>query len=268
MHARSRAVPGSTRAATAVVAVSVAAIAFLVAGCSDDVTCTDPGTGDVEPFISGGVAEFGGDRAEWTSIEVFCSADPLPNLLVVLVNGRQLDVASSPDHLGLVASLDEEQLLWAPGTHCSLQVTTDYGFATAATRVPGSFSVTAPAAVSLGDTLTLVWGSSEDADYYVVNAVLDGSGDTEFLSETLADTTVSFLPEDIGMAGEFTGYVEAVSGPFPDGGTEGNITGAGWGFFSTSYYDSQSEFSVTVTELAARAAGDARYGPAARILLE
>lgn len=258
MHARRSAVSRSTHAVTALVATAVAAVALLSGGCSDDVTCPDPVAADVEPFVSGGVAEFGGDRAEWTSIEVFCSSDPLPGLFAVLVNGRQLEIGPSPDCLGLVATLDEDQVVWAPGTHCTLQVTTDFGFAAAGARVPGSFQVTAPAQIALGDTLTLEWDPSDDADYYVVNAVLEGDEDTGVLSATVADTTVSFLPADIGMTGELAGYVTAVSGPFPDGGTEGNVTGVGWGFFTTSYYDGASEFSVTVTELVTDRAGRGR----------
>ena len=256
MRIRRPAVPGSTPAVTAFAAAFVAAVAFLGAGCSDDVTC--PETCNIEPFISGGVAEFGDDRAEWTSVEIFCSSDPLTVEFTVFVNDTPLEIGSASGYLGRVATLDRDQVIWAPGTSCSLHVVTDYGFARASTHVPGSFSVTAPVEVSFGDTLTLEWDSSDHADYYVVSAVLQGDGSAEALSDTVTVTTVSYSPEQIGVAGEFTGHVAAVSGPLPVPGITGNVNGAGWGFFAASYYDRESEFSVTVLDDASPDAGRGR----------
>ncbi len=256
MHIRRSAVPGSTPAATALLAAAVAAAAFLGAGCSDDVTC--PEICNIEPFISGGVAEFGGDRAEWTSVEIFCSSDPLTVEFAVFVNDTPLEIGPASGYLGRVATLDGDQVMWAPGTSCSLHVVTDYGFAHVSTHVPGQFQVTAPAEVSLGDALTLEWDSSDHADYYVVSAVLQGDGSAEALLDTVTVTTVSYSPEQIGMAGEFTGHVVAVSGPLPVPGIVGNVNGAGWGFFAASYYDRESEFSVTITEGVSPGAGHGR----------
>jgi len=225
------------------------AVVMLSFGCSDDVVCPGVGETDTVPYIAAKVVERSTTLGDTTFVAVFCSADPLPSLFVASVNLRSITDISTADPPGLVATLEDGQLIWVTGTPCSLRVTTDYGFAGASATVPGAFSVSADASIVLGDPLTLRWTASPDADYYTVAAVLEGgrNGAIE-LSATTADTTATFDPSSLPFAGSITGSVSAVSGPFPEGGTEGNITDAGWGFFTVSYGGPLSEFEVSIVD--------------------
>jgi hypothetical protein len=233
--------------AASLLSVALAAAIFAAAGCSDDVTCPEPGP---EALYVSGLLEVKGDgRGESTRVEVFCSADPRPDTLVVLVNLRTLAVEEAPGGLGFVATLEDTVVIWQPGTECLLKVIPPGLFASSTVALPSSFAVTAPAQVALGETLRVFWDPSEDADYYVVSAILDGgSRDQVELSATVAETSVTFLSADLPFPGDITGRVEAIAGPFPDGGSEGNVTGDGWGFFRASYRDAASAFEVEVTD--------------------
>lgn len=234
-------------------AASVGAVLLtvaLLAGCSDDIVCpVDESDGD--PFIGASILETrlaGGDHA---SVRVFCTSDPLPAIFVVSVSDRSISEISVGDPLGLIATLEEDAIIWQNGQHCSLKVTTEWGFATAGEPVPGPFSVTQPADVSLGDTLFVGWMSAEDADYYRVECVIKGArGDSIVLSKATTGTTAAFEPADITLPGELGGKVVAVAGPYPGSGTDGNIAGGGWGYFTVSYYDSLSLFELTVADTA------------------
>ena len=57
---------------------------------------------------------------------------------------------------------------------------------------------------------------------------------------------VTFESDDLPFTGDLTGVVEAVAGPFPEGGSEGNVKGDGWGFFTSSYSNAGSAFAVIV----------------------
>jgi hypothetical protein len=148
------------------------------------------------------------------------------------------------DDFGLVVTLEEDVIVWQPGTRCSLKVTTNYGFATSSEPVPSSFEVSAPETIVLGEPLAISWTAAEDADYYVLSGALDG-GD---ISAAAPDTAVTIDAADLPSAGVFRGHVEAVAGPFPGVGTSGNVGGAGWGFFTIAYHDPASAFEVTVVD--------------------
>ncbi len=219
-------------------AALVLAVVIACAGCTDDVTCPAPGD-DTAPFIVG-------------SIEA--------TTYIVSVNGRGLEEPDEIQEFGLTATLEETAVIWQPGTPCTLRVTTNYGFAEAAAVVPGPVVVSAPAEIVLGDTLTVTWDASDDADYYTLHATLEGeSNETVAIEATVEGTSASIEPSSLPFAGDVTGYVVAVSGPFPDGGAGGNVTGAGRGFFTVSYHDAASTFEVTVSD------AGVRYPPLARI---
>lgn len=246
-----RAVPFTVVAAVTIV---------IVGGCSDDLICPEVEPEDTTPYIRAVVAQRSGVGDESTHAEVVCTADPLPSLLIAFVNGRELPPVVPPGGLGLLASLDDDAVLWQPGTRCSLEVTTDYGYATAAVVMPDAAAVTAPAGISLGDSLRLVWGSVTGADYYEVSAVLvpdagavmrgfPGTRDTLALSATTRETFAVFLSASLTSTGVVSGFVETVAGPFPEGGAVGNISGDGWGFFTLRYLDPGSAFDVVVSDV-------------------
>ena len=235
---------------------AAAAVLLLAGGCSDDVVCPEVVQDGVVPHISASATQGSNGRAEWTYAEVVCSADPLPSLLIAFINGRELSGIEASGDLGLVRSLDDDVIVWQPGTACSLEVTTDYGYATATAVVPEAPLVSTPAALTIGDTLRLEWPAAEGANYYRVTGVFtedpiaagrDNRDVLAFLTTT-QDTTAAFTTDSITSPGEFSGVVEAVAGPFPQGGTEGNISGDGWGFFTLRYSDVGSAFTVTLSD--------------------
>lgn len=216
-------------------------------GCSDDVICDDTPP-EATPYIAARVVESRDPGGDLTLVEVFCTADPLPDLLSASVNDRAVS-AVGPDNHGLLATLEEPSIVWQAGTRCSLRVITEFGVAASGSHLPMPFAVTAPESIALGDTLTVTWRASERADYYGVNVLLAaGTPDERTITATVEDTVAVFLPSIVNVAGELSGAVSAVSGPFPDGGSAGNISGAGWGFFTAAYRDSGSAFRVMVTE--------------------
>jgi len=236
--------------------VAVAAsLAFLACGCSDDLTCPIVEPVDVLPYVSARVVQHADDLASSTHAEVICTADPLPSLLIVFVNGRQLTYVGPSGGLSALATLDDDTVVWQSGVSCSLEVTTDYGYATAAAVVPGAAAVVAPAEISVGDTLKLAWGKASAADYYEVSGVLTssagaaaaGSRDEITFFTTTRDTFAAFGPEMVALEGVAAGTVTAVTGPFPESGAAGNISGDGWGFFTMRFTDSGSVFAVTVS---------------------
>jgi hypothetical protein len=236
----------------------VAAIAMsmtLVIGCSDDVVCPEPGP-DALPHISASVVQGSDGRVEWTYAEVVCSADPLPSQFITSINGRDLIVADPSGDLGLVANFDDDVIVWQPGVPCELDVTTNYGYATAGVVVPDAPAVDAPAVIALGDPLTIVWSKATGADYYRLTAtyaeneggVTRGARNTLAFVMTTRDTAATLITDGFTLPGEFLGVVESVAGPFPEGGTEGNVSGVGWGFFTLHYSDSGSVFDVAVSD--------------------
>lgn len=243
-----------TRRITPLVAVATSMI-LLACGCSDDLVC--PELADTVPYVSALVVQRTGGGDESTHAEVVCTADPLPTQLITFINGRMLPTVVPPQGLGVLATLDEDMVLWHPGVLCSLEVTTDYGYATATAVMPSAAAVTAPAEISLGDELELLWESVTDADYYVVSAVLvtdegapargaPGSRDTLVLSMITRETSATFPSVSISSTGIVSGFVETVAGPFPESGAVGNVSGDGWGFFTLRYRDSGSAFDVVV----------------------
>lgn len=225
------------------------ALAILV-GCSDDIVCPLGGN-EGDPFIGASVLETRLAGGVHTSVRVFCTSDPLPGMFIVSVSDRSISEITVGDPLGLVATLEEDSTIWQNGQVCSLEVTTEWGFATAEEPVPGPFSVVQPGGVSLGDTLFVEWAMAADTDYYEVECVIRGTrGDSLVLSQTTTDTTAVFEPDDITLAGELEGRVMAVAGPYPGSGSDGNVTGGGWGYFTVSYYDTLSLFELTVADTA------------------
>jgi hypothetical protein len=245
------------RRITPLVAVAITT-ALLVCGCSDDLVC--PELVGTQPYISAFVVQRSDGEGGSTHAEVVCTADPLPSELITFINGRELHVVVPPYGLGVLATVDDDLVLWQPGTRCSLAVTTNYGYATATEVMQDAAAVTALAEISLGDTLKLSWRSVANADYYEVSAVLisdavppglgaPSSLDTLVLSDATRNTFAVFLPGDIASTGVVSGYVMTVAGPFPEGGATGNISGDGWGFFSLRYRDSGSDFEVIVSDV-------------------
>jgi hypothetical protein len=244
------------RRITPLVAVATATT-LMACGCSDDLVC--PELPDAIPYISALVVQRSGDEEGTTHAEVLCTADPLPSVLITFINGRELHVVVPPQGLDVLATMDDNLVLWQPGTRCSLEVTTDYGYATAAVDMPHAAAVTAPTEISLGDELELLWEGVTDADYYVVSAVLvtdedallhgaPGGRDTLVLSMITRKTFAVFLPESLTSTGVVSGFVETVAGPFPESGAAGNVSGDGWGFFTLRYRDSGSAFEVIVSD--------------------
>lgn len=224
------------------------AAALATAGCSDDVVCPIGTAPDVEPFVSARVVEAALTRGDTTWVQVYATADSLPTLLFVSINGRQIDNVDMDDDFGLLASLEEALIVWQPGTECSLRVTTNYGFATSSEPVPSGLVIAAPGTVSLGEPLVLSWTSADDADYYVLRGALGDVGFATEITATVRDTMVTIEAAEIPSAGVLRGYVEAVAGPFPEAGSEGNVGGAGWGFFTIAYHDLASVFEVAVAD--------------------
>lgn len=235
---------------------AAAAVLLLAGGCSDDVVCPDVVQDGTVPHISAHVMQGSDGRAEWTHAEVVCSADPLPSILIAFVNSRELAGVETSGELGLVRLLDDDVIVWQPGVVCSLEVTSDYGYATAMAVVPEAPLVSAPAALTIGDTLRLEWPAATGADYYRVTGMFIDSpasadrDDRDALAflVTTRDTAAAFTTDSISSPGEFVGVVEAVAGPFPQGGTEGNISGDGWGFFTLLYSDVGSAFTVAMSD--------------------
>ncbi len=225
-------------------------VAMNLASCSDDIVCPDD-TIVVAPAITATVVESRFAAGDLTSVDVLCVADPLPNDFAVFVSGRQIDDIGLVLPLALHAALEDDDIVWQHGLDCSLRVITDVGVATATEVVPGAFAVEQPADITVIDTLDISWDPAEDADYYTVRCVIRSARDDSLVLErSVADTTVSFGPDDITLAGSASGWVRATAGPLPDGGTDGNVTGEGWGFFTVSYYDSLCLFEFSVADTA------------------
>jgi hypothetical protein len=222
-------------------------VLLIAQGCSDDIVCGDTPP-EVTPYISARVVESRDPGGDLTLVEVFCAADPLPDLLSAAVNDRAISHVG-PDNHGLLATLEEPSIVWQAGTRCSLRVITEFGVATSGSYLPMPFPVSAPESIAVGDTLTVTWRASERADYYGVSMLLAaGTPNEKTITATVRDTFAVFLPSALSAAGELSGFVSAVSGPYPDGGSPGNISGAGWGFFTAAYRDSASAFRVMITE--------------------
>ena len=103
---------------------------LLSGGCSDDVVCPEIGP-EALPFISASVRERDDSSGTETEASVFCTADPLPSLLIISISGRQVDGVATPSETGLLRTLEDDLVVWRPGAVCSLNVTTNYGFASA-----------------------------------------------------------------------------------------------------------------------------------------
>ena len=223
-------------------------VATSLVSCSDDIVC--PGeTVVVAPSITAAVVQSRLTGGDHTSVTVHCVADPLPGDFAAFVSGRQITDVDITSPLALLATLDDDDIIWQHGAVCSLRVITDAGVATATELVPDAFAVEPPEDIAITDTLSLSWEPSDNADYYTVRWVIHGAGnDSLVLQRSVTDTVVSFDPDDITLAGTASGWVRATTGPIPDGGTDGNITGEGWGFFTVAYYDSLSVFEFSVAD--------------------
>lgn len=235
----------SRRGTTFLLAAIVPAI--LLGGCSDDVVCPVDTTADIEPFISARVVEISDAGGDTTRAVVRAAADSIPTLLFVSINDRQIDDVTIDD-FSLVVGLEEDSIIWQPGTRCSLKVTTNYGFATSSVVVPSGLQVSGPGTVPLGDPIVIEWPRAEGADYYVLTGRFDGGDGVGEIAATVRDTTVTIDAAEIPAAGVIRGSVDAVAGPFPEIGSDGNVGGAGRGFFTVAYRGPESAFEVTVTD--------------------
>jgi len=232
-------------------AVLAILVAMSLVSCSDDIVCPDD-TIIVAPAITASIVESRLADVDRTSVDVHCVSDPLPNDFAVFVSGRQIDDIELVTPLALRATLEDDEIVWQQGLDCSLRVITDVGVATAIEPVPGAFAVESPPDITVADTLSISWEPANDADYYTVRCVIRSARDDSLVLErSVVGTTVSFGPDDITLPGSASGWVRATAGPLPDGGTDGNVTGEGWGFFTVSYYDSLSLFEFSVADTAA-----------------
>ena len=241
-YALARTTRAAGRAVRAAGVVTLAAV--WLAGCSDDVVCPD----DVPPFISAQVIEVSDGRVGSTFVEVYCSGDPLPDILAVAINDRQLpDVVPANDRPGFVTTLSETTIVWQPGTNCVLSVANEYGIASSLGTVPGPFEVAAPGTASAGGVAVITWMESDDADYYLLEATIASAfAETTEIAAVVEGTSFDVdLPLTSG-SGVLSGSVSAVSGPLPEAGSVGNVSGEGWGFMNISYRNSASLFHVVV----------------------
>jgi hypothetical protein len=219
---------------------------IVMSGCSDDVVC--PELPDVpRAYVSADLVE-SATQSPATSIRVAATADVVPSLLAAFINDTRLTHVQF-DGLGQVATLDSDEVIWQPGQQCTLKVTVDDNFAVAPLTLPGPTIVQAPSTVAPGETLVISWSSVAAADYYRISGDIDAvTTDTEFAYPVDAE----FLQDVI------SGTVNAVAGPFPGAGSPGNVIGGAWGYFTASYADSGSKFSVEVSA--------PLYSPSSRIL--
>jgi hypothetical protein len=242
--------PAPAWAATGSFILLAACIAIQV-GCTDDVVCGE----EITPYIAARVEQTAAARAGSTYVEVYCVSDPLPGTLVASVTGRQLPQAQEAEGLpGLSTTLSDTQVIWQPGTNCVLEVTTSSGISSALEPVPGAFAVAAPDTIDLGDDLTLSWSDADDADYYLVEGVIDGTASEQPLDVAVDGSSITFGPSEMGLAGVLSGRVWAVAGPFPQSGSSGNVTGEAWGFLSVSYRTPASTFHVVIRDTAGEGA--------------
>jgi len=233
--------------ANAWLAVLALATLAILSGCTDDVVCGE----EVPPYIAARVEQSSAARAGSTYVEVYCVSDPLPGQLLARVSGDTLPGAQEAAGLpGLSTTFSDTQVIWQPGTGCVLEVTTDTGSSSALETVPGSFEVAAPGTVGLGDELTLSWTASSEADYYLVRGTIAGAQSEMSLDIAVDGNSITLGPSDVGLAGVLSGHVWAVSGPFPQTGSDGNVTGEGWGYFSVMYRVPATEFTVAIEDTA------------------
>jgi hypothetical protein len=235
---------------------SAVLLAVALAGCSDDVVCPELVPDEANVYISARliqISDAGGDLEESTHAELVCTSDPLPTTLISFINGRELSNVGPGEELGLQASFDDDEVLWEPGPPCSLGVTTNLGYATSATLVPFAAEPSAPLESVVAESLTISWDAAAGADYYRVTAMLvpgayarAGSRDTLVFEINTESSGVTFEPDDLPFTGDLTGVVESVAGPFPEGGSDGNVEGDGWGFFTSHYTNAGSAFSVII----------------------
>lgn len=249
VHGRPRESAAPRRTAWSGALITAVVCAALAAGCTDEVVCPIPTQPDALPFFSARVVEAATVRGDTTWVEVFATADPLPDYVVASINTRQIDQLGTAQSPGLLVTLRQSAIVWVPGTGCSLKVTTNYGFATSGETVPTGSQVSAPESVTVGEPLVLTWLPSDDADYYAISATLEeGLRDAVEISAVVEDTSVTIDADAIPFPGTVRGFVEAVAGPFPAVGADGNVGGVGWGFFSIAYRDPGSVFEVTVAD--------------------
>ena len=232
-----------------------AATLLALAGCSDDVVCPDLVPDEANVYIAAHLTQVSdsGPRDASAHAELVCTSDPLPTTLIAFINGRELSEVESHEGLGLRASFDDDVVLWEPGTSCSLGVTTNLGYATSVILVPYAADPVAPLESAVDETLAILWSAAAGADYYRLTATLvpeeagrGGQRDTLEFELNTRSSRVTFEPDDLPFTGSLAGVVESVAGPFPEGGSAGNVEGDGWGFFSARYSDAGSGFAVTV----------------------
>lgn len=244
---RSRSPERSRRFVLAYLSLAGALGLALGAGCSDDVVCT----GETTPYVAARIEEVGAARGGSTYVEVYCSSDPRlnPSSLYASVADRRLgDPVEAPDQIGFLMTLSDTLLVWQTGTSCLLEVTTEFGIASAQEVIPGAFEVTAPETVMVGETLSLAWTSSYGADYYRVQASHEGQDGEADLDIAVNGTSVLLDATEVGSAGTLSGVVWAVSGRFPQSGAAGNVAGEGWGYYTVSYREAGDEFEVVVRD--------------------
>lgn len=231
--------------------LALTVVVLAAGGCSDDVTCPDPDDAATKPFVRAFIRQTAGEP-DTTFATLTVGGDPVPTFVVASVNYREFEDADLVEGPLLYAELEDGVVIWQPGTPCTLRVSTDEGFARGSAVVPQAVTPTAPASIVLGDSLVVSWSPADDADYYALRAVLRAGSDSLVVEMSVDDTTAVVAAGAITMAGDLTGAVAAVSGPPPEAGAQGNITGEGWGFFSVSYETGASGFSTTVLAPGAR----------------
>lgn len=236
-------------ARTALALMSTMAIVLAVAGCSNDVVCPEFAP-EALPFVLASVEERDDSSGTGTEVRVFVTAAPLPSELYVSISGTNVTGVGSATVPGLVRTLSHDLVAWQPGFRCSLNVTADNAYSTAGVTVPASPEVSAPTAITVGESLLLEWPPAVDADYYRLTAVVIVAappGTTELVYAT-RETSLVIESQELGAAGTVSGHVDAVAGPVIESGAEGNVSGDGAGFFTVSYHSESGEFDVVVSD--------------------
>ena len=136
----------------------------------------------------------------------------------------------------------------------------DYGKITGSCSLPGVFTVNADPSVPIGSHFTCSWSKSESADWYWVEFYLHyeyNSGwfwmDTTWvqLDTTFTISGSRLFPNPVDSVEYSYGYVNiaAISGPIPQPGSYGNLTGNGYGFFLGGYFPKETDIWVQGSKL-------------------
>ncbi|MDD2891181.1 MAG: hypothetical protein PHE49_11185 [bacterium] len=232
--------------------VSVVAFAlFFIAGCKNDTTTsTTTTTSTSNPgYVVGGVFKevYEGDTYTAAGVAEF---GPMIPYVTINNNNLPFDLYSGGTYWDTLIQLTE-------GSNYNLKVDfLDCGKLTGSCKLPGSFTTTPgnDYTFPIGTAFDASWTASNGADWYLVSFDIyydyysQGSQysdyyfnfDTTFVttSRTFSIPATRLLSGQIDSINYGGGYfnVTAISGPIPQPGSYGNVTGNGYGFFLGCYF--------------------------------